>query len=114
MIAAIRISGRVDVKQDDKETLDRLKLGKKYTCILADEKDKVRIGMIEKAKALVAYGKISDEMIKKLKEARGRQGERFFRLHPPRGGFRKSTKIMTPAGILGKHEDIDKLIERML
>ncbi len=114
MICVIRIAGRVGRKADEKETLKRLNLNTKFSCILVDEKDKIRKGMIEKVKHLVSYGVISDEMIKKLKEKRGRKGDKFYNLHPPRGGFKKSTKIMFPKGILGRHENIDKLVERML
>jgi hypothetical protein len=38
----------------------------------------------------------------------------FCRLHPPIGGFKKSTKLAYPRGILGDKKDIAKLLERML
>ena len=39
----------------------------------------------------------------------------FFRLKPPRGGFRKSTRRQyRDGGILGKNEELPKLVERML
>ncbi len=114
MICVIRIAGRVGVKEDIKNTLDRLKLCKKYSCVLVDEEDVIRMGMVNKIQNCIAYGEISDDMIKKLKEVRGQKGDKFFRLHPPRGGFKKSTKLMVPKGILGKHENIDKMLGRML
>jgi len=39
----------------------------------------------------------------------------FFRLNPPRGGFKKSTKKMFPNGILGNNkEKINEFIITML
>lgn len=39
----------------------------------------------------------------------------IFRLHPPRGGFKKSTKrLVSYGGELGYREDIDKLVLKML
>lgn len=39
----------------------------------------------------------------------------FFRLHPPRGGFKKSTKLLWPQGILGwQSKAINQLIKKML
>ena len=138
MIAVLRINGMVDVRKDVRETLDRLRLRKKLVCVLIDEKDEIMMGMVKSVRDYVAYGTIDDEMAKKIISSRGKfigekdveekdaekiLGEikkgtwkikRFFRLHPPRGGFRKSTQKSYPKGILGKHEDISKLLERML
>jgi large subunit ribosomal protein L30 len=39
----------------------------------------------------------------------------FFRLNPPRGGFRKSTRRQfREGGVLGHNEQLPKLVERML
>jgi len=38
----------------------------------------------------------------------------FFSLHPPRGGFKKSTKKAWPEGVLGKNEKINELLLKML
>lgn len=39
----------------------------------------------------------------------------FFRLNPPKGGFRKSTRRQhSDGGILGRNEDLAKYVERML
>ncbi len=114
MIAVIRISGRVGIKEEIENTLKRLNLNRKLSCTLIDEKDNVKIGMVKKIKDYVSYGKIDSELIKKLKEKRGGKGDKFFRLHPPIGGFRKSTKMGGKKGVLGEREDIDKLLVRML
>lgn len=139
MIAVIRISGMVNVRQEISETLDRMKLRRKYACVLVDENSPEKIGMIKKLRNFVAYGRINEETIVKLIKARGRMADKteikdekgiakeilsdkkleeaglkpFFRLHPPRRGIK--SKLHYPKGVLGDNkEDINKLIERML
>lgn len=114
MILAIRIAGVTQLNKDMKETLSRLKMRRKFVAVLIDEKDEVRMGMLNKVASFVSYGEVSDEIVKKLKAARGKEGKDFFRLHPPVGGFKKSTKVHAPKGVLGKNKDISKLVERML
>ncbi len=114
MIAVIRIAGQVEKKREVKETLQRLNLKKKFSCIIIDEKNSVLMGMINSITGSIAYGEISEELIKEIQKKRGKRGKKYFRLHPPIGGFKKSSKIAFPKGILGKHKDISKLIERML
>ncbi len=121
MIAMIRIAGRVNVRKDIDETFNRLKIMKKLTCTFIDSSDKVKMGMLKKLRQYVAYGKVSDEFMKKVIDKRGqiakdkdKKYRGFCRLHPPIGGFKKSTKLAYPKGILGEHKDIDKLLERML
>lgn len=127
MIAVIRIHGRVDLSADIAETLNRLRIHKKLNCVFIDEKDQVRMGMLKKVKDYVMYGEVSQEFIEKVIQARGELKEKnekakktlenikpWIRLHPPRGGFKKSTKLQVPKGILGKHQDISKIMEKML
>ena len=140
MIAIIRITGQVKVKGKIEETLSRLRLGRKYVCVLIDEKDKIKLGMLKKIKFYVAYGEIEKGMLIRLIEKRGKRTDKkeikepekiaeeilnkkkledlglkpFFRLHPPRKGL-KSSKKQFPRGVLGDHkQEINKLIERML
>lgn len=139
MICVIRIRGEVNMDGNVKETLYRLRLRKKYTCIVLNP-NKEQEGMISKVKNLVAFGKISKETFEKLIEKRGQPVDKkkkkmdakkvveelesgkkyedlnlkpFFRLHPARGGI--NTKIHFPKGVLGNHGDkINKLVEKML
>ena len=113
MIVVIRIAGRCKMKEDIKNTFERLKLGTKYSCILVEESDAVRMGMIRKVVNYVMVGKIDDEMVKKLKENRDK-GKSVYFLHPPRGGFKKTTKRAYPKGILGENPDTVKYLEKML
>jgi ribosomal protein L30/L7E len=114
MIAVIRIAGQVEKRKEIKETLKRLNLPRKFSCVLIDEKNPVLMGMVNSVAERVIYGEIDEELVKKIKKERGREGKKYFGLHPPVGGFKKSSKVAFPKGILGKNKDIDKLIERML
>lgn len=111
MIAVIRIAGKTGLRKDIDETLYRLKLKKKYLCIVIEGTNE-QLGMIKKVKDFVAYGNINEETYKKLIEKRGQKEKNFFRLHPPRGGI--NSKLPFPKGVLGNNKEINKLIERML
>lgn len=140
MIAVVRISGKIKLKQPITETLNRMRIMKKYGCVVLNENPET-MGMIKKVKDFVAYGKISSETLTALIKARGRMigkknapvenadrvasefsaGKKFedlnikpfFRLHPPIGGI--DTKMHYPKGVLGNNgDDINKLIMRML
>ena len=122
-----------------KETLHRLRLRKKYSCIVLNP-SREQTGMINKVENLVAFGEINKETFERLIEKRGQPIDKkkkkidakkvveelesgkkyedlnlkpFFRLHPARGGI--NTKIHFPKGVLGNHGDkINKLVEKML
>ena len=138
MICIIRIKGRVGLKKDIDETLNRLRLRKKYVCVVLNPR-KEQSGMIKKVKDFVAFGEINNEMFERLIEVRGQlidkskkidakkiveeiqKGKKyedlnlkpFFRLHPARKGIK--SKLHFPRGVLGDNrEEINKLIERML
>ena len=142
LFAVIRISGMVKVNKDIAETLERLKLRRKYSCVLINSKNENLIGMLNKSKYHVAYGNIDKEVLEKLikERAESKEGRKkevkvdvkeivnglikgkklsdfglkdFFRLHPPRRGIK--SKLYYPKGVLGDNrKDINKLIERML
>lgn len=126
------------INKDINETLNRLRLRKKYSCVIIKPK-KEQLGMIKKIRDFVAFGEISDEIFKKLIETRSqiidkskkidvkkiieeiKKGKKyqelnlkpFFRLHSPRKGI--NAKLHFPKGVLGNNKDkINKLLERML
>lgn len=116
MIAIIRISGMVKVPKDIENALYRLRLRRKYSCVVVKSTKSI-LGMIKKIKYYVAYGKIDKETYDKLIKVRGEKTDGklklFFRLHPPRKGIK--SKLQYPKGVLGNNKkDINKLIERML
>jgi large subunit ribosomal protein L30 len=119
MIAIIRIKGRVGLSYKINETLDRLRLRKKYACIVLKGTEE-EMGMIKKVMDCVAYGDISAETHKELVKIRGRKGKDgklkpFFRLHPPRKGIESKKHFGVGHGVLGNNgEKINELLLRML
>ncbi len=140
MIAIIRIKGQIGIDKKVKETLDRLRLRRKYACVVVNP-TKENLGMIKKVKNLLAYGEIKKETFEKLIEKRGQALDKkkkidakkaaeelekgknyadlnlkpFFRLHPPRGGIESKKHFGVGKGVLGDNkEKINELIERML
>ena len=117
-IAVIRISGMVKVSKDIENALYRLKLRRKYVCVVVDTNNPAVKGLLEKVKYYVAFGTINKEVYDKMVKARGKKDDKgklkpFFRLHPPRKGIK--SKLQYPKGVLGNNkDDINKLIERML
>ena len=139
MIAIIRISGMVDVQRGMAETLFRLRLRRKYSCVVVREKEELQ-SLLKKIRNFVSYGKIDKETFIELVEKRGQSLKKekikakeivekfidsrtnenldkfgikpFFRLHPPRGGIK--SKLHYPKGVLGENKEINELIRRML
>lgn len=140
MIAIIRIRGEVGLKKQIKETLERLRLKRKYSCIVITP-TKIQEGMIKRVKDFVAFGEIKKETFIQLIEKRAQlfgkkekidakkiveeleKGKTyselklkpFFRLHPPRKGIESKKHFGVDKGVLGNNkEKINDLIERML
>ena len=142
-IIIVRISGRVGVRHDIKRSLDILRILKKHAAVIIEDKPEI-MGMVDKLKHFIAYGELDDETARLLVEKRGRlpgdkpvdskkviefmnefmKGKKkmeeiglkpFFRLSPPKGGFKRSIKQMYPKGVLGNYgKNINGLIKRML
>ncbi len=139
MIAVIRVRGGFKIRQEFKDTLKYLRLNKKHHCVILKETP-VYLGMIKKVRDYVTWGEISEEMLKKLIEKRGRlpgnkridpkdvekyyhailNGEKtdlkpVFRLSPPKKGWKGSIKKPYPEGALGPRGDkINELLKRMI
>ena len=141
MICVIRIRGQVGLNKNIKETLNRLRLKKKYSCIVLHKPTKEKLGMIKKIENFVAFGEIDKETYKLLIEKRGKSINKsvplkidkilegfekgktdeelnlkaYFRLHPPRGGIEAKKHFKVGKGVLGNNKkEINKLIKRML
>jgi large subunit ribosomal protein L30 len=138
MIIVIRISGMVEVPKAVNETLDRMRLRRKYTAILMKESieaDK----LLNSVRNFVAFGTIDDETLAMLIEKRAMSKDKkkidvkqvldqlkkrdfedisikpFFRLHPPRGGIDSKVHFPIRKGVLGNNkEKINLLVRRML
>ncbi len=115
-LAVIRIRGVTGIKHDIKQTLDMLNLHRKNNCVVIPKTD-VYLGMLAKVKDFTTFGTIDDDTYKILVEKRGKEEQKFFRLHPPRKGYARKG-IKTPfsmGGALGdRKEKINELIIRMI
>ncbi len=129
MITVIRIAGLVGIEKRKKEFLDRLRLRKKFSAVLMEKETKE----LKNVRQFISYGEINDETLNMLIKERGRmkgnkkiknvseivvrikKGEKveelkpFFRLHPPKGGFKKKKEKF-----MGKNNKMDELVRRML
>lgn len=72
MIAVIRIRGRVGVRKEIEDTMKMLRLHRKHHCVLLKMNDSVK-GMLQKVKDYVTWGEISEDVLKRLVEKRGRK-----------------------------------------
>lgn len=118
-IAVIRITGKIGLKRPIAETLHRLRLRRKYACVVFDEPTKIDLGMLKRVQDFVAFGEIDDATYKELVEKRGRKDwdgklKPFFRLHPPRGGAETKKHFGVGKGILGSNKKMNELVGRML
>lgn len=106
-LCIIRIRGEVGVRRDVEETLNRLRLKRKYSCVvLANPKDE-QIGMIKKVKDFTAFGEISNEMFEKLLEKRGQLIDK----QNPNGSAPLNGQKSKSALSIGKAKEIVKEIE---
>ena len=139
MILAIRISGMVDVPSEPKETLNRLRLRRKYAAVLLKPTPE-NLKILKKVRNYIAYGDITKETLKELIKKRAKPIEKnnkidsekiieelekkslkelglkpFFRLHPPRKGIEAKKHFGVGKGVLGDNkEKINDLVRRML
>ncbi|MEK6935572.1 MAG: uL30 family ribosomal protein [Nanoarchaeota archaeon] len=74
LIVIIRISGMVKVRQEFNEALYRLRLRRKYACVII-KPNKTNLGMLEKVKHYVAFGEIKKEVLLKLIKERAKSIE---------------------------------------
>ena len=70
-LAIIRITGKIGIKKDIKETLNLLRLYNKYTCTVVPS-SKNYLGMIMKLNDFVTWGEIDKETFRLLLEKRGK------------------------------------------
>ena len=115
MIIVIRISGQVGLNKKVVDTLERLRLRKKYSAIVLPEPNKEQIGMIKSVRDFVAYGELDKATYDELVKTRKSKIENFFRLHPPRKGIDSKKHFGVNKGVLGDNKDkVNDLVKRML
>lgn len=110
--AVILIRGTIGANQDIKDTLKMLNLHKKNNCAIL-ENNPVNSGMLKKVKDYTTFGEITKETEEALTK---RKKNKMITLNPPKGGFeRKGTKKnYTDGGALGKRDNMDKLLQKMM
>ena len=139
MIIAIRISGMVGVPYYVEESLNRIRLRRKYTAVLVKPTNE-NLKLLKKIRSYIAYGDIDNETLAQLIKARGKPIKKgvkidpekiisqldkktlldlgikpFFRLHPPRKGIDSKKHFGVGKGVLGDNKkEINTLIRRML
>jgi large subunit ribosomal protein L30 len=143
MIAVVRVRGIRKVNPKIRKTLELLRLNRPNHCVVL-KGSKQDIGMLRVVKDYIAFGEIDEETLFRLLYKRGTKGSKklkelmekdkikeaakgiaggktripdigdpVFMLHPPRKGYR-NTKKMYPFGDLGKRDDMNLLLRRMM
>lgn len=141
-LAVVRVRGVRKLNPRIKKTLELLGLERPNHCVLVEDSPQYK-GMLAVVKDYVAYGPIDEETLYKLLYKRGKSGSRrlqktlkeeeiknaakaifsgkktaeytnpVFRLSPPSKGY-KNIKRSYPEGDLGKREDMNSLLKKMM
>lgn len=116
-IAAIKVRGEVDARKKVRTTLDQLNLQKTNQIVIYDNESSIK-GMFNQAKDYITYGEIQDEeTLEQLQEKNdGQEIENgtVVDLHPPTGGYKNTRKHVNQSGSLGKRQNLDNLIQKMV
>ncbi|MGC9099087.1 MAG: uL30 family ribosomal protein [Candidatus Micrarchaeia archaeon] len=134
LIAAIRVRGRVNVRESISTTLERLNL-KRVNNLSLIRGSKSSIGMLQKCNDYITYGEISKDVLRKVLEKSGMNIEEDslenlfngsktpkelgikmpIRMRPPKHGYESTKRSFTVGGSLGyRAEKINDLIKRMI
>ncbi|MFP4423704.1 MAG: uL30 family ribosomal protein [Candidatus Woesearchaeota archaeon] len=109
-IAVILVRSIINIRPDVKETLTKLKLLRKNSCVIIPDTPSTR-GMLRVIKDYVTWGILDEETETALKK----KGDRFIPLHPPRKGYGGIKVPFARGGALGdRKEKINDLIKRMI
>lgn len=141
-IAIVRVRGIRNVTPKIKKTMELLRLNKPNHCVLVDDSPQNK-GMLNVVKDYVTFGPVSEDTVYRLMAKRGTRGasllrkvvkedeikkaagevfagkrvadyaDPVFRLPPPSKGYRDIRRTY-PAGDLGKREEMDTLLRRMI
>ncbi len=131
IIAAIRVRGRVNVRHEIAETLNRLRLKRVNNCVLIKMNDSYK-GMIDECSSYITYGEVDEQSLGRLIKSSGIKADPKeilegkydmkelkkslpIRLHPPRRGYRSIKRTVKQGGALGyMGPAINGLIQRMV
>ncbi|MGC8651772.1 MAG: uL30 family ribosomal protein [Candidatus Micrarchaeia archaeon] len=130
VVAVIRVRGRMHVRSDINETLDRLNVPYVNNCAVIKLTPSY-MGMLDKCSNYIAFGEISEEAMKALIKKEGLdtgasdqpidamlgkiKDRAPIKLHPPRRGYKSIKHGYKQGGALGyMGADINELIKRMV
>jgi len=104
-LVAVKIRGSVDARENTQKTLETLSLTKKFKAKVL-ENNKSNKGMLKDAKDYIAYGTVDENLAEKAEEQ--------THLSPPSGGLKSTKRQYHQGGSLGKRDDMETLLEKML
>ena len=113
--AVIRVRGKVRLNPHVRDTLATLGLKNVNNCVVLLD-NPVNRGQIRAVNDYTTWGEIDDTTLNALKERRGNENRKAFRLKPPRKGWERGGIIHNykAGGALGyRGVEINKLIKRM-
>ena len=115
MIAAVRVRSKIDARKKAKRVLNDLNLENTNQCVVFEDSESIR-GMLSIVKDYIAFGEISEETVELLEERKGEDLEHsdVISLTPPTKGYKNTKKQVGQGGSLGKRDDMDELIQRMV
>jgi large subunit ribosomal protein L30 len=131
LIAIVRVRGRVNVRHDVTETLNRLHLKRVNNCTVVKLTPDY-FGMVKNCSNYVAYGEVDEPTLDRLiknndlkittkdlmdgnYDSKEFKRKLPFRLHPPRHGYKSTKRSVKQGGSLGyMGPKINQLIQRMV
>lgn len=118
LVAAVRLRGKVDVRGQIEKSMQLLGLRKKHALVVFEESPDIK-GMLLKAKDFITFGPVKEETVKAVYKAKGIEGDfnkenNPIHLAPPRGGFKSIKRSVRAHGDLGRREEMDSLLKRMI
>ncbi|MFB6158227.1 MAG: uL30 family ribosomal protein [Candidatus Nanohalobium sp.] len=109
LLVAVKVRGSIDASESISRTLQTLGLEKKNQARIMEDNESNR-GMLRKAKDYIAYGEVDQETVEQLEAETGET----VTLSPPSGGFKSTKKQRHQGGSLGKRDDMEELLGKML
>jgi large subunit ribosomal protein L30 len=104
-LVAVKIRGSIDASETIQKTLETLGLTKANKAVVLENNESNK-GMLNKAKDYIAYGEVEDDLADEVDEK--------VNLSPPSGGFKSTKKQYNQGGSLGKRDDMEELLGKML
>ena len=141
-IAIVKVRGRRNLSPRIAKTLELLNLERTNNCVVIEDTPQ-NMGMVQVCKDYITYGPIGEKTLFELLRKRGEKGGRrlrevmeeeeikqaankimheekvqnfadpVFRLHPPGKGY-KNIKDPAPEGDLGRRNEMDSLVKKMM